>query len=138
MIAFATATTTSSTFISQVATNARQYRQQLVREPLKLALVLLALALVFLPSGTSFAAAIDPTKLKAGSAAVISGIQTVCVVAVPVLFVAGFGTVMFGGISENLKRVAIRIIGFAFVGAVGLFLFAQPLSDLVIGAVSGT
>ena len=80
-------------------------------------------------------AGIDTTKIKAGSTAVISGIQSVCLIALPVLFVAGFATMTFSGISENFKRVAIRIIGFAFVGAIGLFLFAQPLADLVIGAV---
>jgi hypothetical protein len=117
----------------QAATNARQLKSELL-QPSRYLMALVLFATLILPHANSLAA-IDTTKLQAGSKSVIEGIQAVCIVLIPVLIVAGFGTLTFSGFSDNFRRIAIRIIGFAFMGAIGLFLFAQPLADLIIGSV---
>lgn len=119
----------------QLALNARNLRPDFGRM-LKSGLTLMVLAALFLPGASVLAQGnIDTSKLEAGSKSIIDGIQAVCLIAIPVLFVAGFGTLMYSGFSDTFRRVAIRIIGFCFAGAIGLFLFAQPLADLVIGSV---
>lgn len=91
----------------------------------------LAQAITFAATGGSF----NSTDFQNGVNQLISAIQTVSLVAIPLLVVAGFGVLMWSGFSDNFRRIAIRMIGFAFVGAIGVFLFAQPLANLITGAV---
>lgn len=78
---------------------------------------------------------LNSASFQNGVNQLISAIQTVSLVAVPLLIVAGFGVLMWSGFSDNFRRIAIRMIGFAFVGAIGVFLFAQPLANLITSAV---
>lgn len=104
----------------------------------KALIVGLAIAAVLLPATATFAAPIDTTALNTGVNSIVGSIQAICIISLPLLFIAGFGVLMYSGFSDKFRTVAIRIIGFAFAGALGLFLFALPIAGLVTSSVGCT
>lgn len=95
---------------------------------------------VLLPQAAAFAqtSTFDPTKLNQGVQTVVNAIHIICAVLVPLLFAAGFGTLMYSGFSDNFRRIAIRVLSFAIVGVIALFLLADPLAQLVVSTTGCT
>lgn len=85
-----------------------------------------------------FGASFDPTKLNQGVQTVVNAIHIICAVLVPLLFAAGFGTLMYSGFSDSFRRIAIRVLSFAIVGVIALFLLADPLAQLVVSTTGCT
>ncbi len=78
---------------------------------------------------------VDPGgKFAAASNAIIGIIQGISIAGLVLLLAGGFGTMMWGGLNEQLRAKSLRIIGFAFMGFAGLFLLAAPLSTAVLNA----
>ena len=125
-------------FAGAVQIRAGELQSELERQT-KALIVGLAVAAVLLPTTATFAAtAIDTTALNTGVNSIVGSIQAICIIALPLLFIAGFGVLMYSGFSDKFRTVAIRIIGFAFAGALGLFLFALPIAGLVTSSVGCT
>ncbi len=77
-------------------------------------------------------------KFKAASDTVVKAIQQISLIAVVLLLVAGFGLLMWGGVTDALRIRAVRIIFFVVAGGAGLFLFAQPIGDLLTSTFSAS
>ncbi len=75
-------------------------------------------------------------KFKAASDTVVKAIQQISLIAVVLLLVAGFGLLMWGGVTDTLRVRAVRILFFVVAGGAGLFLFAQPIGDLLTSTFS--
>ncbi len=96
--------------------------------------------LLLIYSATAFAqtGADAAGKFKAASDTVVKAIQQISLIAVVLLLVAGFGLLMWGGVTDALRIRAVRIIFFVVAGGAGLFLFAQPIGDLLTSTFSAS
>lgn len=129
--------------LSLAVTDARTMLSSPLTRPIMTGLVVAAG--VLLPTaGAAFAHPLfgatnfDPTKLNQGVQSVVDAIHIICAVLVPLIFAAGFATLMYSGFSEGFRRIAIRVLSFAIVGVIALFLLADPLAQLAIGVTGCT
>lgn len=108
----------------------RSYLYLLIQIGLKLWRRLILAVWALLPA-SAFAQTGGVAKFQEAAKKITEAIQQISGVAVLLLLVAGFGLLMWGGISENFRVKAVRIITYCIIGAACLFLFAQPLAEFL-------